>query len=294
MNVKPTFADRVFNGINAMIMVVLLFLFAYPLYYVLLASFTHPNEVLTGKMLFYPTQLYMEGYRSAFSYRPIWTGYANTVFYTVVGVMMSMMLTVPTAYALSRGDMAFRKPLMLLFSFTMFFGGGLIPTYLLIKELGIYDTRWVMLLPSAVSVWNLIICRTYFQSTINNELLEAAQIDGCTDFRFFFSIALPLSTTIITTLVMMYASAKWNAYFEAMVYIRDTSKYPLQLVLRELLMSVKAIDIIDDAESYQARQQLVSQMKYCIIVLALLPMMIAYPFMQKGFVRGMMIGSLKG
>ena len=266
----------------------------YPLYYILLASFTDPYIVQKGGLLLYPSNLYWGGYTRVLTYKPIWNGYLNTLIYTGLGSVLAITVTVFGAYPLSRKDMSFRTPIMLMFSFTMFFSGGLIPSFLLIKQMQLFDTLWAIVLPTACSVWNLIICRTFYESTINGELLDAANIDGCNDFDFFFRIALPLSKTLIAVMAIYYASDKWNEYFNAMIYLRDTDKYPLQLVLRSLLLQSNVTELTTDETDIIYRQKVADQLKYSVMVVSTLPMFVFYPFMQKYFTKGVMVGSLKG
>lgn len=286
--------DKVFDVINTILMALIAIVIFYPLYYVVLASFTDPYIVQKGKILLWPTRVYWGGYQRIMNYAPIWRGYLNTLIYTGVGTAIAIMVTMFGAYPLSRKDMPMRTPLMLLFSFIMFFSGGLIPTFLLVKQLNLYNTLWAIILPSACSVWNLIICRTFYESTINGELLDAANIDGCNDFDFFFRIALPLSKTLFAVMAIYYASGKWNEYFSSMIYLRDSDKYPLQLVLRSLLLQSNVADITSDEADVIYRQKVAEQLKYSIIVVSIVPMFVFYPFMQKYFTKGVMVGSLKG
>ena len=290
---KPA-SDRVFDAVNILLMILIGLVIAYPLYFVLMASVTDPRIVNTGKLILFPPEFYTGGYVKTFEYSPLWTGYLNSIFYTVAGTALSIVITLFTAYALSREDMFGHNFFTLLFSFTMFFSGGLIPSYILVQNLHIYNTFWVMILPSAVNIMNLIVCRTFFQNSIPKELLEAASIDGCGDFRYFFSIMLPLSSTIIAVLTLFYGAAKWNSYFDALIYLIDSKKMPLQIVLRNLLLIGQSTDMVDDAQSMAERQRQAEQLKYCIIVVSAAPMLIVYPFLQKYFAKGVMIGSLKG
>ena len=287
-------SDRIFDAVNTLIMIVVGILIVYPLYYVLVASFTDPTIVKKGSLLLFPKEMYFAGYERTINYSPIWKGYLNTIIYTGLGTIVSVVVTMFGAYPLSRKDMAFRTPIMLLFSFTMFFGGGLIPSYLLIKEIGLFDTMWAIILPGACSVWNMIICRSTFDANLNGELLDAASIDGCNDFGFFFRIALPLSKTLAAVMAIYYASGKWNEYFSSMIYLRDSSKHPLQLVLRGLLLQTATNDLVVDEQDAIYRQMVADQLKFCVIVVSTIPMMIFYPFVQKYFTKGVMIGSLKG
>lgn len=290
-----TRGDKIFDIANIVLMAVIALVIFYPLYFVVVASFTDPTIVNRGDLLLYPVKFFASGYKKTFSYSPLWRGYLNSFIYTGLGTLVALAATLSGGYALSRKDMGFRRPVMLLFTFTMFFSGGMIPSYLLMRNLGIYDTLWVMILPGAVSVYNLIVCRTFFENTLPKELLEASQIDGCTDFGFFFRIALPLSGTIAAVLALFYASAKWNSYFDALIYLMDEQKMPLQIVLRNLLLIGQSQNMVTgDAKSLAERKAMADQLKFCVIVVSAAPLLIIYPFLQKYFAKGVMIGAVKG
>jgi putative aldouronate transport system permease protein len=288
--------DRIFDIIIIAILVAIAVVILYPLYFVLVASITAPRVVNSGRFLLYPVEFFPGGYLKTFKYPPIWRGYLNTIVYTGLGTVVSIAVTTTTAYALSRIDLCGRRWLMLLFSFTMFFSGGMIPSYLLMRNLGIYDTLWVMVLPGAISVYNLIVCRTFFETTLPKELLEAANLDGCNDFGFFFRIALPLSSTILAVMALFYASVKWNSYFDGLIYLMDNDKMPLQIVLRNLMLVGKnaATEMVGDAKSIAERRNQADQLKYCVIVVSAAPLLMVYPFLQKYFAKGVMIGAVKG
>ena len=275
-------------------MLVVCIAIVYPLYYVVLASFTDPVIVNSGKLLLFPRSLYMEGYRKTLSYAPIWSGYWNTIKYTVLGTVISLICTIPAGYALSRKDLAGNRVLMFLFTFTMFFSGGIIPLYLTISQLHIYNTIWAMVLPVAVSAYNLIVCRSFFESGIPIELLEAAKLDGCSDFGFFFKIALPLSKTIVAVITLFYATAMWNQFFNALMFLGDEDKMPLQVILRNLVLMNQAGNVGASAAELVAKQKLAEQLKYCIVVVSAFPLLAAYPFLQKYFAKGVTIGAVKG
>ncbi len=295
MRKRVSLGDQVFDALNTCVMLLIGLLVLYPLYYVLLASFTDPNIVNSGQLLLYPKRLYLQGYQRILAFSPLWRGYANTVLYVFVGTVIALVTTVPCAYALSRRDLRWRRPLMLLFTFTMFFQGGLIPLFLVILNLGIYNTIWAMTLPTAVSVWNLIICRSFFDSAIPDELLQASQIDGCTDFRFFFSIVLPLSSTILAVMTLFYSTAIWNSFFNPLMFLQDNEKMPLQVVLRNLVISNQANTMaVGSAQEMVDRKKTVDQLKYGIIVVSALPLMAVYPVLHKYFAKGVMVGSIKG
>ena len=295
-SMRASVGDRIFDIFIVAILLAIAVVILYPMYFVLVASFTAPRVVNSGQFLLYPVEFFPGGYLKTFRYPPIWRGYLNTILYTGLGTVISIAVTTTTAYALSRVDMLGRRWLMLLFSFTMFFGGGMIPSYLLMRNLGIYDTLWVMVLPGAISVYNMIVCRTFFETTLPKELLEAANLDGCNDFGFFFRIALPLSSTILAVMALFYASAKWNSYFDGLIYLMDNDKMPLQIVLRNLMLVGKnaATEMVGDAKSIAERRNQADQLKYCVIVVSAAPLLMAYPFLQKYFAKGVMIGAVKG
>lgn len=287
--------DRIFHTVNLLIMLVIGVLTLYPLYYIVLASITNPVVVNTGKLLLFPEKIYLEGYKTVFEYKQLFTGFRNSILYTVVGTSINLILTIPGAYALSRKDFKGRNAIMFLFTFTMFFSGGMIPTYMLVNNLHMIDTIWAMVIPGALSVYNLIVVKTFFQTNIPDELLEAAQMDGCSDFKFFFWIALKISGAIIAVMVLFYAVAQWNSYFSAIMYLNSRSRMPLQAVLRDLLiLNTVTNEIPIDATETVDRMMRADQLKYCVIIISTVPMLILYPFIQKHFTKGVMVGSIKG
>ena len=292
--IRQSAGDRAFNIVNAIVMTLTTLAIVYPLYYVLLASITDPVVVSSGKLLLYPEAPYFEGYTRALHYAPLWTGYGNTLKYTLVGTAVALFCTIPAGYALSRIDLPGRRVLMFLFTFTMFFSGGIIPLYLVVRQLHMYDTIWAIVLPVAVSAYNLIVCRSFFDTGIPNELLEAVKIDGCNDFKFFFRIVLPLSSTIIAVMCLFYATALWNMFFNPLMFLSGKENMPLQVVLRDLVLLNQANSITSSAEEIAMRQKLAEQLKYCIVVLAAAPLLIVYPFLQKYFAKGVMVGAVKG
>ena len=293
-HIREDAGSRVFNVVVAVLLAVLSLLIIYPLWYVLIASFSDPMYVNSGHFLVFPVQPSLDGYRKILNYSPLWDGYANTIRYTLAGTLISLVLTVPAAYALSRDDMPGRRGIMFLFSFTMFFSGGIIPMFLLIKQLGIYDTLWAVTLPTGISVWNLIVCRSFFDSNIPKELLEAAKLDGTNDFGFFFRIVLPLSPTIITVMILFYATAQWNSFMNPLMYLQDIRKMPLQVVLRNLVLSAQISNMVGDATEAAELAKMAEQLKYGIITVSALPLLMAYPFLQNYFVKGVSIGAVKG
>ena len=295
---KDDMNSRVVDWVASLLGGIVLVLTLYPLIYVLSASFSDPVSVTTGKVTLLPVQPTLDGYATIFQYGPIWLGYRNTLFYTIVGTLINMAVTLPCAYALSRRDFVGRNVLSIFFAFTMFFSGGLIPTYIVVKHLKMLNTVWALLLPTAMSVWNMIIARTYFQNSIPAGLEEAATIDGCSNLKLFFQIILPLSQPIIAVLILYYAVGHWNEYFNALIYLNDQNIYPLQLILRNILLLDQMFDMMDsDPEARQEMMRLLQMkesMKFGIIVLSTLPVMVLYPFLQKFFVKGVMIGAIKG
>ena len=274
----------------------LIFLFvAYPLYFVMIASVSDPFLVSTGQVWAFPRDITVEGYERIFTHQEILTGYRNSIMYAVVGTSVNLAITLTAAYALSRSDLVGRNAITFIFAFTMFFSGGIIPLFLLVRSLGLYNTFWAMIFPTALSVWNMIIARTFFQSTIPKELLDSAKVDGCTDFRFFWSIVLPLSSAIIAVLLIFYAVGHWNAFFNALIFLRSRARFPLQLVLRDILIQHQFTDdmMVDDPSAHMS-MMIAESMKYGVIIVASVPVMILYPFVQKHYVRGIMIGAIKG
>ncbi|MBX3050472.1 MAG: carbohydrate ABC transporter permease [Caldilineaceae bacterium] len=259
------------------------------------ASFSDGAAVISGRVVLWPVDFSLLAYEKIFQYESIWTGYANSLFYAVVGTSVNIVLTLFAAYALSRQDMYGRKVIMGIFVFTMFFNGGLIPTYLLVKDLGMLNTRAAMIIPQALSVWNLIIAIAYFRSAIPGELLEAARLDGCNDFQYFFRILMPLSTPIIAVLTLFYAINHWNQFFTALIYLSDKALFPLQLILRDILIQSQVdMNMMEDLQSMAAKEAMRELLKYALIVVASVPVLIIYPFVQKYFVRGIMLGAVKG
>ena len=238
--------------------------------------------------------MYLEGYKTTLGYKPLWIGYWNTIRYTVVGTIVSLICTIPAGYALSRKDLFGRKPIMFLFTFTMFFSGGIVPLFLTVKNLHIYNTIWAMVLPVAVSAYNLIVCRSFFESGVPDELLEAAQLDGCSDFGFFFRIAIPISSTIIAVMTLFYATAMWNQFFNALMFLQDEDMMPLQVILRNLVLMNQSNQMGSSAAEAVMKQKLADQLKYCVVVVSAFPLLCVYPFVQKYFAKGVTIGAVKG
>jgi multiple sugar transport system permease protein/putative aldouronate transport system permease protein len=259
------------------------------------SSFSSGRAVSSGRVFLLPVEPSLDGYRAVFAHKGVVTGYRNTILYTVVGTVMNVALTLMAAFPLSRRNFQGRKFYMTLFIITMFFSGGLIPSYILITQLHLINNMWAILLPGAISTYNLIITRTFFMNSIPSELVEASQIDGCNDFKFFFIILLPLSKAIIAVITLYYGVSHWNAWFGAMLYLRNPALKPLQLVLRDILISV-SIDVsqIQDPELLERMIYMAELMKYSLIIIATAPIIAVYPFVQRYFIKGVMIGSLKG
>jgi multiple sugar transport system permease protein/putative aldouronate transport system permease protein len=271
-----------------------LFMVLYPLTYIVSASFSSPQAVLSGRVRLWPVDVNVDGYRYIFDYQSIGRAFLNSVFYAVVGAVISVTLTLLAAYPLSRRDLYGRKLLTIFFIFPMLFTGGMIPTYLVVRQTGLLNTRWALIVPAAVSIWNVIITRTYFQITIPDELLEAARVDGCDDFGFFRRVVLPLSKPIIAVNALLYGVTQWNQFFNALIYLTDEHLFPLQLVLRQLLVQNNVDPSQVDPNALLAQQNLRELLKYCMIVVASVPPLLAYPFVQRFFVKGVMVGSVKG
>lgn len=293
--IKELAEDRVFHIIVYTVLILLAFICIYPLYFVLIASISDPDAVLSGKVILTIKDFTLMGYERIFSDRMVVRGFLNSVFYTGVGTLINFVVTLPAAYSLSRKDLAGRRVFMIMFVITMYFSGGMIPTYLIVQKLGLYDTPAVLLVCSALSVFKMIIARTFFETTIPLELLEAARIDGCNNVRFFFTMVLPLSKSMIAVIALYYAVAHWNSYMNALLYINNADWKPLQLVLREMLISTQSLSVLVQGDaSAQQRMKMVNIMQYAVIVVATVPMLVIFPFVQKYFVKGVMIGAVKG
>lgn len=300
---KMSLGDRVFVTAVNITLIVSFIILLYPITYVISASFSDPKAVSSGEMILLPVRASLDAYEYILNYKEIWIGYANTIFYTVVGTLLNLIATIPCAYALSRKDLSGRKYILTLFVITMYFSGGLIPSYLNLFELGMINTRWSLLLPGIVSAYNLIVARTFFSNSIPWELHEAAFLDGCSDIKLFSKVIIPLSAPIIVVMILYYGVGHWNAYFSAMIYIRDREMYPLQVFLKEILtMGQFAASAMQDGASYTAEEMAVlvkqtetaNMIKYAVIVVSTAPMMVVYPFVQKYFAKGVMIGAVKG
>lgn len=290
------YSDKIFDIVNVVIMVALLFVFVWPLWFVVIASVSDPDAVHAGKVLLLPQGFTLDGYERILQYESIWKGYTNTIINTVLGTSLNMIMSVCMAYPLSDKNFRLRKALTVFFMFTMYFGGGLIPHYLLYKQMGIINTRWAMIIPSLVSVYNSLIIRSYFQNSIPEELKEAATLDGANAAQYLWRVVLPLSKPVFAVVGLYYLVAHWNNYTNALYYIYDESLYPLQSVLRRLLLTSKLVqdmmDVDPEAAALMLRQAQV--MQYGVIIVAAIPVLCLYPFIQKYFVKGVMVGAVKG
>lgn len=293
--IKTGKKDKMFYTIVYVSVIILTLLVLYPIVYVVSASFSSSTAVAEGRVWLFPVEPCLDAYKAVFAYKDLWRGYANTIFYTVVGTIMNVAITMLCAYPMARKNLRGKGVLSFFFAFTMMFGGGMIPNYLLIKNLGMINTVWAMLIPGCMSVYNMIVARTYIQSNIPDELLEASKVDGCNDFKFFFDIVIPLSKSIMAVLTLWYAVGHWNSYFNAFLYLTNDKLYPLQIYLKEILVQSKidssTITNINDAIQMQNLKLL---LKYAVIVVSTVPLFAFYPLVQKHFVKGVMIGSVKG
>jgi putative aldouronate transport system permease protein len=292
--IAETRGDRIFLiGIKVMLWIALIAV-AVPLIYVVASSFSSASAVSAGRVLLWPVEPSLRAYQDALTNPQVLQGYYNSLIYAVGGTLISVTLTVAIAYPLSRKTFFGRNLIMSLLIFTMLFSGGLIPTYLVVQSLGMLNTRWALLIPAAIGVWQVIIARTFFRSTIPDELYEAATLDGASDLRFLWSIVLPLSKPMLAVIALMYAIYQWNSYFDALVYLKDTSLYPLQIVLRNILIQNQISDPSKDVAQQLERQQLANVLKYALIVVSSLPVLIIYPFIARHFTKGVMVGAVKG
>lgn len=291
-------ADRWFLLINKIFVTLLLIGIAYPLIYVISASISDPAEVNSGRMWLWPLDITWEGYARVFRNGEIWLGYRNTVFYTLVGTFLNLLVTIPCAYALTRAEIKGRNLVMAYFVLTMFFNGGLIPTFLVVKSLGMVDTVWALLIPNLVAVWNMIVTRTFFQSNIPRELEEAAEMDGCSPARLLIQLVLPLAKPVIAVMALFYGVAHWNQYFAALIYLSNRDLFPLQMFLREILVLNQMSDVMmmngTDMEAMARQAQIADIIKYAVMIVSALPLLAVYPFIQRFFVKGILIGSIKG
>lgn len=292
---EQSFGDKAFIIGIYMLLVLFFFLVLLPLLYVISASLSDPQAVIEGRVAFWPVDPTFRGYTAVFSYSKIQTGFLNSFIYMFMGTLVNISMTLICAFPLSRKDFKHRRKISLLLMFTMIFSGGLIPTYIIVDRLGLVDTRWAMILPAAMSVWNVMIARTYMENSIPDELFDSASIDGCSPFTYFHKVVIPLAKPVIAVLVLYYGVGHWNAYFNALIYLRSQDLMPLQMILREILV-VNKIDpaLVTSAEALASRQGMQDLLKYSVIVVSSIPVLMIYPFVQRYFVEGVMIGSVKG
>lgn len=291
--IKTTTGDKVFYAINGLVLALLALIVLYPLYFIVIASISDPDAVLAGDVILYPVQITFSGFQKILERTDVWTGYLNTIIYTVLTVILSLIVTIPAGWALSRKTIPGKKFLMGFFIIPMFFGGGLIPFYNVMSSLGLINTIWAIVLPSIMSVWNLFMTKTFFESSIPDGLVEAAKIDGAGEFRTFVSLVLPLSKAILAVMALYYAIGQWNSYFNAMIFLQDETLYPLQLVLKEILIASEST-VGGSGETILEQYRLANQIKYVSVIVSSVPVLLLYPFVQKHFNQGVMIGSLKG
>jgi len=292
---NQTAGDKIFYIVNFIFLTLFFIIVLYPVIFVVSASFSSGTAIQSGNVVFLPVNPDLNGYKTVFNTPSVWLGFRNSLFYTIAGTVINIAMTMTAAYCLSRSDVPGRNFIMLLFTFTMFFNGGLIPTYLLIRNLKMLNTPWALIIPGAIGVYNMIIAKTFIQNSIPSELLEAAKIDGCGDFYYYIRIVLPLSSAIIAVLVLFYGVGHWNSYFNALIYLHNRGLYPLQIILREILMATQ-IDpsTVTDPELQMRLANMAAVIKYALIVVTAVPVIVIYPFVQKYFVTGVMIGSIKG
>ncbi len=291
-SLRESSGDRAFTCFVSLMIGLILLVVIYPLYFIVIASLSDSRFVSTGQVYLYPKGFTLAGYQEVFRDMRIWTGYRNTLFYAIVGTAISMAVTIPAAFALSRRDFYLRNVFMTFFVVTMFVKGGLIPTYITLKNFNMINTVWAILIPFCLSVYNLIIARTFFQSGLPSELYDAARIDGCSIHQFFVRIALPLSGSMLSVIALYYLVGRWNEYFNPMIYLSDENLYPLQVILREILCRNQAFE--GGVSGGDSAQQLADLIKYSVIIVSALPLLVLYPFIQKYFEKGVMIGALKG
>lgn len=296
--IQQSRTDRIFDLLNKLLVCFFILIITYPLLYILSASISDPSYVNSGRMWLLPKDITFEGYKRVFQSNDIWIGYRNTIFYTLLGTFINLAVTLPCAYALSRHELVGKGIIMALLIFTMFFDGGLIPTYLLVRDLGMTNTIWAMVIPNAASVWNIIVTMTFFRVTIPDGLVEAAEIDGASVFRTFFQIVFPLSLPIVAVMGLFYGVGHWNSYFNGLIYLTDKNLFPLQLFLRDILVQQQvAAELMIQGSNIQAigeQAKIAAIIKYAVMIVSAAPLLIVYPFLQRFFVKGVLIGSIKG
>ncbi len=293
-HLKKSWADRLFSVVNTLLLIFALLIVALPILYVIAQSLSTPQEVIAGRVLFWPRRITLIAYKEIFRSKMLLSGYKNSILYTFTGTVVNVVMTVMCAYPLSRKDFVGRKQIMWLFVFTMIFSAPLIPSFINVRNLKMLNTIWAIIIPGAISAYNMVIARTFFMSNIPDEMIEAADLDGASDMQILVKLVLPLSKAVIAVLVLFYAVGHWNSYFDAFIYLNSEDKLPLQVILRNILANAKMIEEMADATVEQSeRLALVEVLKYAVIVFGSLPVLILYPFVQKYFVKGIMIGSVK-
>lgn len=291
--IKDTTGDKIFHTITYILLGLLALIILYPVYFIVIASISDPDAVLAGKVVLLPVGINIDGYMKILERTDVWQGYYNTIIYTVVTVVLSLLVTIPAGWALSRETLPGKKFWMVYFIIPMFFGGGLIPFYNIMSKLGLINSPWAVILPAILSVWNLFMTKTFFSSSIPNGLIEAATIDGASHFQSFVMIVLPLAKAVMAVMALYYAVGQWNSYFNAMIFLQDETMYPLQLVLKEILIATEST-VGGSGETILEQYRMATQLKYVSVIVSSLPVLMLYPFVQKYFAQGVMIGSLKG
>ena len=292
--VQRTRGDKIFNFFLYLVTGILTLIALYPMYFIIIASFSSPAAVANGNVVLFPVNPTFSGYAKLMGYTSIWVGYRNTIAYTILGTLVILAVNLPAAYALSRKDLVGRRLINLIFIIPMFFSGGLIPTYMIVKDFGLVDNFWVMIIPFSVITYYVIVARTFFSNSLPDGIWEAAQIDGCGNLRFFFTMALPLSKAVISVIALWTAVGQWNSYFNALIYIRDENLYPLQLIMRNILITNQNFAALGTGEAAMIAMRRANLVRYAMIIVATVPIMCVYPFIQKYFDQGVMIGAVKG
>lgn len=292
-------SDKMFDIFNKIFVSIVVLIIVYPLVFVISASISDPGAVSTGKMWLWPVDITVSGFKMVFSDGDIWTGYRNTIIYTVVGIIIHLFLLLPAAYALSRPEVRWKTLILWIILFTMLFDGGMIPTYLVVKNLGMLDTIWAIVIPNGLGAWAVLVARAFFQQNVPNDLVESGKIDGASDYYIFWRIALPLSIPIIAVMALFHGVGLWNQYFSALIYLSDRNLFPLQLILREILVLGEmgaeqgAQESAGNAGSFADQVEIAAQIKYAVMIVSTLPLIMVYPFIQRFFVQGVLIGSVK-
>ncbi len=290
---KSTMGDKVFYALNYIFLGLMTLIILYPIYFIIIAAISDPDAVLAGEVVLYPVRVTLSGFQKILERADVWRGYLNTIIYTVLTVVLSLIVTIPAGWALSRKTLLGKKFFMIYFIIPMFFGGGLIPFYNVMNSLHLVNNMWSVILPSILSVWNLFMTRTFFESSIPEGLVEAARIDGAGEWRIFTNLVIPLSKAILAVMALYYAVGQWNSYFNAMIFLQDENLYPLQLVLKEILIASESTTG-GSGETILEQYRLANQIKYVSVIVSSAPVICLYPFVQKYFAQGVMIGSLKG